>query len=85
MLIDGLPLVPVEPEVIDIARVYVEHRVMPRAPTGDALHLALASYHECDFLLTWNGQHLVNANTFGHIRRVNTLLGPYRTGPRDAA
>jgi hypothetical protein len=37
--------------------------------------LALASYHKCDFLLTWNGQHLANANKFAHIRRVNTLLG----------
>jgi hypothetical protein len=25
--------------------------------------------------LTWNGQHLANANKFAHIRRVNTLLG----------
>ena len=48
---------------------------MPRDPAGDALHLALASYHKCDFLLTWNCQHLANANKFGHIRRVNTLLG----------
>jgi hypothetical protein len=39
------------------------------------LHLALASYHKCDFLLTWNCRHLANANKFGHIRRVNTMLG----------
>jgi hypothetical protein len=49
--------------------------VMHRDPTGDALHLALASYHECDFLLTWNVQHLANANKFSHIRRINALLG----------
>ena len=42
---------------------------------GDALHLALASYHKCDFLVTWNCRHLANANKFGHIRRVNTMLG----------
>ena len=28
-----------------------------------------------DFLLTWNCRHLANANKFGHIRRVNALLG----------
>ena len=75
-LLAELSLVPVEPEVIDIVQVYIEHKVMPRDPAGDALHLALASYHKCDFLLTWNCQHLANANKFGHIRRVNTLLGP---------
>lgn len=74
-LMGELPLVAVEPEVIDIVQVYIEHKVMPRDPAGDALHLALASYHKCDFLLTWNCQHLANANKFGHIRRVNTLLG----------
>lgn len=44
---------------------------------GDALHLALASHHKCEFLVTWNCRHLANANKFGHIRRVNTLLGLY--------
>jgi predicted nucleic acid-binding protein len=27
---------------------------MPRTLTGDALHLAYASYYKIDFLLTWN-------------------------------
>src|SRR5712691_1000632 len=34
------------------------HYVMPADPAGDALHLAIASFHKCDFLLTWNCQHL---------------------------
>ena len=76
-LLEELPLVRVESEVIDIVQVYIEHKVMPRDPAGDALHLALASYHKCDFLLTWNCAHLANANKFGHIRRTNTLLGLY--------
>lgn len=74
-LLDDVPLVPVEPEVINIVQVYIKHRVMPQDPAGDALHLALASFHKCEFLLTWNCKHLANANKFGHIRRINTLLG----------
>jgi hypothetical protein len=31
--------------------------------------------YQCDYLLTWNCAHLANANKFGHIRRVNALLG----------
>jgi hypothetical protein len=34
---------------------------MPDDPAGDALHLAFASYHKCDFLVTWNCLHLANA------------------------
>ena len=47
---------------------------MPRDPLGDALHLALACYHKCDYLVTWNCAHLANANKAGHIRRVNAML-----------
>jgi hypothetical protein len=54
---------------------YVRHQLMPSDPSGDALHLAIASFHRCDFLVTWNCRHLANANKFGHIRRVNGLLG----------
>ena len=74
-LIRGLPLLPVEPAIAEIVQVYIRHKVMPSDPGGDALHLALASYHRCDFLVTWNCQHLANANKFGHIRRVNAILG----------
>jgi hypothetical protein len=55
--------------------VYVSPAVLDELNAGDALHLALASYHECDFLLTWNCQHLANANKFQHIRLVNGMLG----------
>jgi predicted nucleic acid-binding protein len=74
-LVRDLPLLPVEPAIAEIVGAYVAHRLMPADPAGDALHLALASYHKCDFLLTWNCKHLANANKYGHIRRVNTLLG----------
>ena len=74
-LIAGLPLVPVDAAVAEIVRTYIARRVMPGNPVGDALHLALASHHRCDFLVTWNCTHLANANKFGHIRRVNAMLG----------
>ncbi|MEW6236793.1 MAG: type II toxin-antitoxin system VapC family toxin [Candidatus Omnitrophota bacterium] len=74
-LVRDLPLLPIEPAITDIATTYVQQKVMPADPAGDALHLAVASFHKCDFLVTWNCAHLANANKFGHIRRVNTVLG----------
>lgn len=74
-LLQDLPLLPVEPAIVEIVEAYIQHKLMPADPAGDALHLAMASYHKCDFLATWNCLHLANANKFGHIRRVNTLLG----------
>ena len=74
-LVRDLPLLPIESAIAEIVQGYIRHKLMPADPAGDALHLALASYHKCDFLVTWNCQHLANANKFGHIRRVNTMLG----------
>jgi len=70
-----LPAISPADEITEIIQVYVERHVMPKDPLGDALHLALASFHKCGYLLTWNCQNLANANKFGHIRRINTLLG----------
>ena len=80
-LLTAVHLVLVELMIIEIVKTYIQRMVMPRDPTGDALHLALASYHKCDFLLTWNIRNLADANKFAHIRYVNMLLGIriYRT------
>src|SRR5271166_1439519 len=74
-LVSGLPILPVVPAIADIVEAYIQQRLMPADPLGDALHLAIASYHKCDFLVTWNCRHLANANKFSHLRRLNTILG----------
>jgi len=74
-LLRDVRILPAELPVIEIVRTYVAHQLMPADPVGDALHLAIASYYKCDFLLTWNCRHLANANKFTHIRRVNVMLG----------
>ena len=73
-LLDGLELLEITEEVEQIARIYIEKVVMPNDPTGDALHLALASFYRTDVLLTWNCQHLANPNKMEHIRAVNREL-----------
>lgn len=74
-MIESLELLSVDAEIAEIVEAYIRHKVMPDDPVGDALHLAMASYHKCDFLLTWNCRHLANANKYGHIKRINTILG----------
>jgi predicted nucleic acid-binding protein len=74
-LMDGIIRLDITDEIADIIETYVEHKLMPQDRVGDALHLALCSYHKCDFLLTWNCKHIANANKFEHIRIINTRLG----------
>ncbi|HEX6040708.1 hypothetical protein, partial [Longimicrobium sp.] len=61
-------------EVLATAREYIQSKVMPNDPLGDALHLALASHYKCDVLATWNFRHLANPNKLDHIRRINERL-----------
>jgi hypothetical protein len=63
-----------EPQIYEIAQIYIDNFLMPRALGGDAIHLAYASYYKIDFLLTWNCNHLANANKKQHIRVINARL-----------
>ena len=74
-LLDGIEILAITDEIVDIAHIYIDKLVMPNDPQGDALHLAIASYYKADVLLTWNCRHLANANKFNHIRRVNYEMG----------
>ena len=73
-LISRIQVLHFENEIIEIAQVYINNFLMPKTKKGDALHLAYASYFKLDFLLTWNCNHLANANKRQHIRIINTKL-----------
>lgn len=62
------------PEIIEIAKIYLENYIMPQELKGDAIHLSYASFYKMDFLLTWNCVHLANANKRQHIRIINNRL-----------
>jgi hypothetical protein len=42
-LVGHLPLLAIDPSIVEIVETYIRHKVMPADPGGDALHLALAS------------------------------------------
>jgi len=70
-LINDFDVLEMTEEVIELADTYLSHRRLPR---GDALHLALASIDEIDFLVTWNLRHIYKRGTQEMIREVNTRL-----------
>lgn len=85
-MVASLDALAITDEVLQIVDEYIRRTLMPQDPAGDALHLAVASHHNCDFLVTWNCNHLANANKFGRIHRVNDILGlptPILTTPLE--
>jgi hypothetical protein len=61
-------------QINQIAEVYINNYLMPKEFQGDALHLAYSSFYKIDFLLTWNCNHLANANKRQHIKVINANL-----------
>jgi hypothetical protein len=74
-LLKHVPLLAEPSGFRDVVEFYVEHQLMPAEATGDAAHLALASMHHIDYLLTWNCRHLANANKIQHLTVLNGRLG----------
>ena len=70
-LVENLLELSIVDEIRHIVKIYIQNQIMPKNPLGDALHLALASYHKCDYLLTWNCQNIANPNKFRQIRLCN--------------
>jgi len=74
-LVNGLRRLRSGPAELATALAYMRHKVMPGNPLADALHLAIASHHQCDVLVTWNYHHLANPNKLDRIRKLNAEMG----------
>lgn len=67
-MLRGMSVLELTKDVVDLAHIFVNERVMPGpAVAGDALHVAAATLHRMDYLLTWNVRHLANPNKRTHL------------------
>lgn len=75
-MLRGLRLAELSPEVQGLANLLVREKVMPGPSTsGDAIHVAAATVHATDYLLSWNVKHLANINKRSHLARICLRLG----------
>lgn len=72
-MLRDVPVLDVPAGIESLVDHYVDQRLMPRG--ADAAHLAMASLHGVDFMLTWNCRHLANANKVRHLSVLNARLG----------
>jgi predicted nucleic acid-binding protein len=74
-LIRGLPQVEITEEAAILADGYISRGIFQRKYLGDALHVALASFHKLDFLVTWNFGYLANVHRQTRVKLFNTAAG----------
>jgi predicted nucleic acid-binding protein len=74
-LIRHLPQLEVTEEAAILADGYVARGIFQRKYLGDALHVALASLHKVDYLVTWNFGYLANVHRQARVKLFNTAAG----------
>ena len=74
-LIKPLEKLDLTEEVAILAEGYISRGIFHRKYIADALHVALASYHKIDYLVTWNFGHIANVRKQARMRLFNTAAG----------
>ena len=74
-LLSDVPLLELTPEILAIAKELVGQQIIPIKAADDALHIASASVHRVNYLLTWNCKHIANPRNRPRIRRCLTAYG----------
>lgn len=69
----GIPRLALTDDVLRLGGEFIDHGLLPQKAAEDALHIAVATIHAVDFLLTWNCTHIANPQL--QIRLADYLQG----------
>lgn len=72
--LQDIPLLSLGGEILIIAEEILARAILPRKAQYDAFHIAVAAYHDIDYLLTWNCTHIANARI---LPRIEALLDDF--------
>src|SRR4030043_990623 len=62
-------------KIRDLANAYIQRGVFPEKYVDDALHVAVASFYDISYVVSWNFEHLVKVKTRKSVNLVNILEG----------
>ncbi len=68
--LDGIPLLPLDPTIAQIADEIMARAILPPKARTDALHIAMVAHHRIHYLWTWNCRHIANATILARIHKL---------------
>ncbi len=74
-IISNLALLDLNQSVLDLAEQFLEHSSLPVKADVDAVHIAAATVHGIDYLLTWNCKHIANAQIQRKLAEISLDVG----------
>ena len=85
-IVRGLPKLPINPLVTNLASEIVRAGTLPPKAASDAVHIAVAAVAGVDYLLTWNCRHMANGEILRRIEKIVVARGfkmPYVCTPEE--
>ncbi|RUT05110.1 hypothetical protein DSM106972_039310 [Dulcicalothrix desertica PCC 7102] len=73
--IRDVPLLELNQAVRDLAAQFLTRSNLPPKADVDAIHIAAATVHGLDYLLTWNCKHIANAQIQGKLAEISLDFG----------
>lgn len=74
-LIKDFKVLKIKKSIRDLAIAYIKEGIFPEKYVDDAIHVAMASFYEISYLVSWNYEHLVKVKTRKTVNSVNILDG----------
>ncbi|MEO1219550.1 MAG: PIN domain-containing protein [Bacteroidota bacterium] len=71
----GMEVIEVSHAAMQLAKIYVRQGALTQRCEADALHIAIASLHQVDALVSWNFKHMVNFVRIQMYNKINAVLG----------
>jgi len=74
-IVNGLQLVELNQSVRSLAAQFLSRSNLPPKASDDAVHIAAATVHGLDYLLTWNCKHIANAQIQRKLEEIGLDFG----------
>jgi hypothetical protein len=74
-ILRDFPLLAMNQAVQDLAAQFLSRSSLPPKAKVDAIHIAAATIHGMDYLLTWNCKHIANAQIQGKLAEISLDFG----------
>ena len=75
MKIEFTEFLTISDEAVELANEYIKEKVVGQSSYADCLHIALATMHRADFLISWNFKHIVNVRRIMGYNSINIKNG----------
>ena len=85
-MVSDIPLLMITEQALNVAESLVKQGIIPPKAAEDALHIAVATVNEVDYLLTWNCRHIANPeiqrNIAAYLEQIGLFL-PFICTPEE--